>query len=104
MSKAILSILAALAFIPLAVGCSQNGNIVRGQGPSNGYVGSYDDCWECPVHGDNCPGPSKCRHCCKCCRPYHVPNDLSYPPPGDMPAVVQYPYYTCKGPDCFFHQ
>jgi hypothetical protein len=28
----------------------------------------------------------------------------TYPAPGAMPGIVQYPYYTCKGPDCFFHQ
>jgi hypothetical protein len=29
-----------------------------------------------------------------------------YPPQDEIPGVssgiVQYPYYTCKGPDCFF--
>jgi len=50
---------------------------------------------------------SRCKFCqghgCRrCCRPYHVPSDLAYPPQPDLPAIVQYPYYTCKGPDCFF--
>ena len=35
---------------------------------------------------------------------YVVPQGLNYPPPNAMPGVVQYPYYTVKGPDCFFHQ
>lgn len=35
---------------------------------------------------------------------YKEPRDLRYPPVGDVPAVVQYPYYTFKGPDDFFHQ
>jgi len=34
---------------------------------------------------------------------YHVPAGLSYPPANSMPAVVQYPYYVHKGPDCFFY-
>lgn len=33
---------------------------------------------------------------------YKEPRDLRYPPVGDSPAVVQYPYYTFKGPDDFF--
>lgn len=35
---------------------------------------------------------------------YVVPQGLSYPDPNAMPGMVQYPYYTVKGPDCFFHQ
>ncbi|HVV98788.1 MAG TPA: hypothetical protein VHB77_00525 [Planctomycetaceae bacterium] len=34
---------------------------------------------------------------------YCVPQGLQYPPAGQPPAVVQYPYYTCKGPDDFFY-
>jgi hypothetical protein len=37
------------------------------------------------------------------CTPYHIPHDLSYPSAGDQFGVVQYPYYTHKGPDCFFY-
>jgi hypothetical protein len=33
---------------------------------------------------------------------YRVPDGLAYPPPSDVPAVIQYPYYTTKGPDDFF--
>jgi hypothetical protein len=105
------SLLAAVACLSLGVGCSQNSNIVRGQAPEGAltpqpapqfYQGNpgygdnceYDDCDYCHGRG--------CRHCK--CRPYCVPGDLVYPPPGDAPAIVQYPYYTNKGPDCFFHQ
>jgi len=35
---------------------------------------------------------------------YVVPQGLNYPDPNAQPGVVQYPYYTVKGPDCFFHQ
>ena len=34
---------------------------------------------------------------------YCVPQGLTYPPAGQPPAIVQYPYYTCKGPDDFFY-
>lgn len=35
---------------------------------------------------------------------YKTPKNLTYPGANQMPAVIQYPYYTCKGPDCFFYQ
>ena len=36
---------------------------------------------------------------------YKVPDNLVYPNPMPTPAgLVMYPYYTHKGPDCFFHQ
>ena len=33
---------------------------------------------------------------------YSEPKDLRFPIVGDSPAVIQYPYYTFKGPDDFF--
>jgi hypothetical protein len=36
---------------------------------------------------------------------YKVPENLVYPSPSPTPAgMTMYPYYTLKGPDCFFHQ
>lgn len=35
---------------------------------------------------------------------YDVPTDLSYPQQNTPAAVVQYPYYTLKGPSDFFMQ
>ncbi len=108
MRTTMLSLVAAAACLPFAVGCSQNSQVVRGQQPEFAppaenviYGDEYgdEDCDECDRHGRHGRG---C-HCRKC-RPYCVPNDLVYPPPGDAPAVVQYPYYTVKGPDCFFHK
>jgi hypothetical protein len=93
MRTTMLSLTAAAACLTLAVGCSQNSQVVRSQGPA--IVESGDYCDEC----DECDGRG-CRHC----TPYRVPGDLVYPPPGDQPAIVQYPYYTNKGPDCFFHK
>ena len=55
-----------------------------------------------------CEDDSSCRFCngwgCCHCRPYRIPTNLVYPPQGAMPGIVQYPYYTCKGPDCFFYE
>lgn len=106
MRSALLTLVAAAACLPFAVGCSQNSQVVRGQQPEYGppaenvIYGDY-----CEDDGDECD--SRCHRrgcrCCKC-RPYCIPNDLVYPPPGDAPAIVQYPYYTVKGPDCFFHK
>jgi len=33
---------------------------------------------------------------------YQPPQGLVYPPAQQPAAVIQYPYYTLKGPDCFF--
>ncbi len=35
---------------------------------------------------------------------YVPPQGLSYPPANQPASVVQYPYYTLKGPDDFFKQ
>ena len=103
MHKGILCLVAAVAALPSFVGCSHNSSIVRGQSPMEGpatAMGSYDP--TCPPgYGPaNCP-PYQCDN-------YHFkyrePANMTYPPPQAQPSVVQYPYYTCKGPDCFFHQ
>ena len=118
MRATILSVAAATALLPVLFGCccsDKKSEVARGQAPaaasqapaagqpSTGkYVNAYGE--ECDP---NCFDDSgMCRHCrgagCKCCRPYRVPKNLVYPPEGQMPGIVQYPYYTCKGPDCFF--
>lgn len=116
MRTIIQSIAAATILMPVLAGCCCNekksSEVARAQGPvAVSGDACYDDCDD-----QNCEKPKKkrckfCRGlgCGKCCRPYRVPNGLSYPPDtystgGQMPAVVQYPYYTCKGPDCFFKQ
>lgn len=33
---------------------------------------------------------------------YEEPKGLVYPPANTPAAMVQYPYYTLKGPECFF--
>ena len=113
MRHKLLLLLAAAVLMPLATGCGATSRVVRGQAPAEAvavgqtaapmYDDSYidDDCEYLCDDSGRCHGPG-----CKChmCLPYHIPCDLSYPPMGDMPGVVQYPYYTCKGPDCFFYQ
>ena len=86
--------------------------------------GCYGNCPNGCHHGDpcdpNCP-PGHCPHgllrgrCAHCLAglnlkghhhywSYSQPAGLVYPPAHQPPAVVQYPYYTVKGPDDFFLQ
>jgi len=62
--------------------------------------GSYDSSGYCPPHG-RVRGrvPREWNRFT-----YKTPKNLTYPGANQMPAVIQYPYYTCKGPDCFFYQ
>jgi hypothetical protein len=107
MRKGILWTVTAAAALPWIVGCSHHPNIVRGQSPAEGpgqptVVGTYDP--TCPPgYGPACP-PGHCPWADCYDFKYREPRDLVYPPPNAAPPVVQYPYYTCKGPDCFFHQ
>lgn len=122
-----LSIGAATACLLMVCmsGCASS-PIVRGQSPEGmaraprggaiqrvGYAKYdqyYNDLGMDPmVHGGIDCGPDGCGH--EFCAPpthykfqYVVPQGLNYPPQNAMPGMVQYPYYTVKGPDCFFHQ
>ncbi len=114
------SALAAIALLPLFAGCcSQSGQIARGQAPpagpapaavaneqaASGQTGE-EFCYDGDPECDDMQGMNGCpycrgRGCQNCWVPYHVPHDFVFPQAGP-PAVVQYPYYVCKGPDCFF--
>lgn len=138
MRRYVLAIAAAGTLLPLAVGCSKNSQIVRGQAPGEAYMMPPGGAMYCPP-GSPCPQygpgpmgypPDGCHvgdlrnfpgapsyprlECGPLVNPVHgydvaykmkyrEPQNLVYPPAGDEPAVVQYPYYTVKGPDCFFH-
>ena len=108
MSKMLFSLIATVTVVS-AVGCGQHSGVVRGQGGS---------CYP----GGNCPSPFTAQpynngwNCTPVCMPgadgapmvpsgthyYAEPKCLQYPS-AEGPAVVQYPYYTLKGPDCFFY-
>ena len=114
---------------PLCIGCTSTPGVVRGQSPaispvrdSASRLASHHDA-HCDyqrdpnymVHGGppigpgNPAGPDQCDDR----RPnewqpthnlwykYNHPRNLVYPPDNTPAAVVQYPYYTCKGPDDF---
>ncbi|MFN5296942.1 MAG: hypothetical protein ACK5HA_01490 [Planctomycetaceae bacterium] len=109
MRTQLLLLLATGVLLPLTTGCSSS-RVVRGQNPAiEGVAGDY------------CEADCECDECSRrdlrrarrmerrmnrpehVCTPYHIPHDLSYPSAGDQFGVVQYPYYTHKGPDCFFY-
>jgi hypothetical protein len=102
-----------------AMGQPSMGQPAMGQ-PSMVYNAAYDQC----EGGMPCDGPcpecgctdGTCCHCCclhnlpqhrlyhHYCDPHARPEKLVYPPNPTPGAVVQYPYYICKGPDDFFLQ
>ena len=72
------------------------------------YGGEYGG-GSCPPGGyGNCPHGHGCQNGCfqgiHHNHSYQVrrPSDLSYPPANMPGGVTVYPYYTHKGPDCFF--
>ena len=108
MRATIMSVAAGAALLLVFTGCANSqkqsmaardhghAQVARGQSPSE----ATSEEW-CEEECDD-----NCRFCfgngCCYCRPYRVPCNLRYPPQGQQPGIVQYPYYTCKGPDCFF--
>lgn len=109
-------------------GCQSGANVVRGQSPNEmPLYGSPDDpnaMAACPPGalgpGNSmaaCPPGAYGPYCNGYCDPangmycgpqshrvkYSVPSGLTYPPPNQPPAVVQYPYYTVRGPTDFFY-
>lgn len=137
--------LTACLVLPMAVGCSSQQQLVRGQNPDMpmtqpGQPGMYRNvsmmngatmmhsggqCPTCPndggvyggmVYADGyCPDPycqcnghGSCWSCLKKLHGHHhfyrykEPRGLVYPPANSPAAVVQYPYYTHKGPSDYF--
>jgi hypothetical protein len=73
------------------------------------YTADGSGCPECQ-YGQACP-TGGCRHCGFGCRPlphhyqtyqYNWPNNMVYPTTGVPAGIVQYPYYTLRGPTDFF--
>lgn len=64
----------------------------------------YNDQAYCPPYGGGGDGSGRAIPRQHYKYRYVVPQGLNYPPQNAMPGVIQYPYYTVKGPDCFFHQ
>lgn len=107
--------LASLAILgtlmTINAGCSSDSGVIRGQNPvinaeyqsanSGGQV-IQAVCQYCGSdHGQGGLGFGWCP------KQYHsfdyvIPKNLVYPPANQPAAVVQYPYYTLKGPDDFF--
>ncbi len=67
------------------------------------YIGpECDECDGGPHAGLGCPHEWHPTH--NLWYQYDHPQGLVYPADNTPAAVVQYPYYTCKGPDCYFHK
>ncbi len=119
--------LAVGALIFASVGCTTTMDTVRGQNPAGpnagkvqqtGYLFGNRSDNGCP----NCPGGElNSSGGCGLCGwlggghgghgwhpthhhtyDYRAPKGLVYPPANQPAAIVQYPYYTVKGPDDFF--
>lgn len=125
MKRSLVWSVAGLGLLLAGVGCTNTG-VVRGQNPGIAYnaggemtgsmpvpgpQASYGPMYyDGPTTGDNqCPMP--CPPNIDVWRPthhhtweYHAPKNLVYPPANQQPAVVQYPYYTVKGPTDFFYK
>ncbi len=75
-------------------------------GGHDGHMHGGDGCPYCQ-NGNACP-PSGCKHCGHGCPKniatyqYKWPENQVYPPAVQPPAMVQYPYYTFRGPSDFF--
>ena len=125
--------LAVSLLLPLCIGCQADPGVVRGQNagmqppqhmaggaPQSNYGPIY---YDGPAYGPGmqhmmpngygdpgCPN-GLCGPMTKVWSPshhhtwdYRPPQDLKYPPQNQPPAVVQYPYYTLRGPTDFFLQ
>ena len=106
--------IAACTLWPFLTGCGSSPGIVRGQNPAElaaftalpGQTVSHSH-----LGGHGCPGCCSAagQHNLLAMPKHHVfshgnnqPKDLVYPPANQPGAVVQYPYYTVKGPTDFF--
>jgi len=97
--------LAVCLSVSLAVGCQNPRGIVRGQAPNQAMTEAQFAPTDQGVmnHGGQQPqGGFRGGH-------YHTfeyraPEGMTYPPANQPPAVVQYPYYTLRGPTDFFQK
>jgi hypothetical protein len=130
MKRGTVTLLLSGAIGILVTGCSSTAPVMRGQSPqgswSPGPVMS-DGCPMCQstagpngqmIHApycDSCPPSQRCGlghgngNCNLPFNPVHrnfhtysAPQGLMYPPENSAPALVQYPYYTLRGPTDFF--
>ncbi|MEX0702785.1 MAG: hypothetical protein WD069_11885 [Planctomycetales bacterium] len=67
-----------------------------------GYQGHWDHPHHVAQHGYGGAGGGNWGPQHRIFYTYHRPTDLRYPPPQVPAAVVQYPYYTNRGPTDFF--
>lgn len=124
--RQVVSVLLSGAIGILVTGCTSTTPVMRGQSPHESWSSGpmmQDGCPMCQstvgpggqmMHAPNCdacPPAQRCNngHCNLPFHPvhrnfqtYHVPNGMMRPPENAAPALVQYPYYTLRGPTDFF--
>lgn len=100
-------------------GCMHSPDVVRSQGPDqhsyamtpgmmpqpghHGHMhGQQSQCPTCPP-GHNMYGMDFWKPTHHHTWEYNAPQGLRYPDPNQPPAVIQYPYYTVKGPTDYFY-
>ncbi len=125
----IMTVLLSGAIGISVTGCASTTPVMRGQSPQASQVSwnsgpvMEDGCPMCQsspgpggqmMHAQNCDRCPPSQHCNSgnCNLPfhpvhrnfhtYHEPQGLMYPPENAAPALVQYPYYTLRGPTDFF--
>ena len=93
--------LAVCLSVSLAIGCQNPRGIVRGQAPTDAQFAPTQN-GVMNYGGQQPQGGFRGGdyHTFE----YRVPEGLSYPPANQPPAVVQYPYYTLRGPTDFFQK
>jgi len=131
MNSRLICSLAACLMLPVVVGCTASSSIIRGQNPTptpdvvQEMPTYYNQSGQTfgpggqmmnvsfPNGGGyqgNCPS-GDCNFGCRGYgwKPHHQHTfrydqpKLKYPQANQRPAVVQYPYYTVKGPSDFFY-
>lgn len=114
MSERLMTLMLCGAIGITVTGCANTSPVTRAQSPP-----IQGDVWGQPVIGGSCQSCQGSGGCPSCvdpnqklnlpCHPVHrnsftvnEPQNLMYPPSPSQAGIVQYPYYTFRGPTDFF--
>jgi len=97
--------LAAGLLLPLVTGCQAPTGVVRGQNPAGMQYAPPTQATAAHHPQENPEGQLGAFHGGHYHTfDYRAPKNLVYPPANMPGAVVQYPYYTLRGPTDFFQE